>query len=152
MKRALVIAAVLFLVGIFDANGIQAQEVKVLVLDALSGKPEAGAEVQYLCAGTRENYGQSAPVVTNADGYVQVKITCSDKDKVELWVLPREPKEECGELSPLSLNEILSSGVLADPTSNGNIWCPKKASKKLKAIPGQIILFVKKPTWIQSHF
>jgi len=152
MKRALVIAAVLFLVGIFDANGIQAQEVKVLVLDALSGKPEAGAEVQYLCAGTRENYGQSAPVVTNGEGYVQVKITCRDKDKVQLWVLPKLPKEECGDLNLFSVADVAASGMLADPTADGGIWCPKKASKKVKAIPGQVTLFVKKPTWIQSHF
>jgi hypothetical protein len=67
-------------------------------------------------------------------------------------VLPRDPKEQCGELWPVSLSEVLSIGVLADPTSDGNIWCPRKASKKVKAIPGQITLFVKKPTWIQSHF
>jgi len=42
-------------------------------------------------------------------------------------------------------------GVISKPTADGGIWCPAKVSKKLKPIPGQVIIFVKKPTWWQKH-
>ncbi len=144
-------SCLLFIVAIAP-NILRAQKIKVLVLDASSGKPQSGAAIQYFCTGASGNSANSAPVVTNSDGYALLTATCSDNEKIELSVLPQHPKEQCGKLPPLSLREISSAGVLANPSADGNIWCSNKVSKKMKANPGQITLFVKKPTWFQSHF
>jgi len=34
---------------------------------------------------------------------------------------------------------------------DGNIWCPRQISRKLKPVPGHVTTFLKKPTWWQSH-
>jgi len=142
----------LFLLVLIAPNILHGQEIKVLVLDASSGKPQPGVEIQYYCAGRTRNSPNSAPVLTHSDGLAKVPITCSETQKMDLRALPPDPKEQCGELPLLTLQEITSSGVVANPGADGNIWCSDKVSRKMKAAPGQITLFVKKPTWFQSHF
>ena len=142
----------LFLLAAVAPIYLHAQEMKVLVLDASSGNPQSGVKIQYFCTSPSLNSPNSAPVFTKSSGYANVPITCNDNEKVELIVLPPDPKEQCGELPPLSIKEISSTGVLANPGAAGNIWCSDKIRKKMKPTPGQITLFVKRPTWFQSHF
>ena len=88
--------------------------------------------------------------LTNNEGLANVSILCSDKKEIDISVYPPNKKEQCG-VGPITFRDILSVGVVGKPDADGGIWCPTKVSKKLKPVPGQVIMFVKKPTWWQSH-
>jgi hypothetical protein len=139
----------LLVLGMFFPQAMAAQTFDVLVLDALNGKPQAGVKVNYFCSG-RTNELPPKSVLTNSHGIAEVPYRCSSEAKIEINALAPLPKEQCGEVAPLTPEEI-SSGVVSNPSAAGNIWCPTRVSKKLKPTPKQIIIFVKKPTWWQSH-
>jgi hypothetical protein len=140
---------------------VMAQDLKVLVLDALDGKPQANVEVDYFCTGlprkTQPNQAVTSPyrVITNSGGLALFANPCGDEEKIELWISPPGRKEQCGELPPLAFRDVTSVGIVSEPDAeggiNGGLWCPTKVSKKLKPVPGQVTMFVKKPTWWQSH-
>lgn len=121
----------------------------VLVLDALSGKPEPNASVLYLC--DEVPHATNLRAKTDASGAVQIPYRCSSGTRLELDVVPMIGKEGCGGGVKATLEEIQAKGLIADPSSAGGIWCPAKVSRKLAPHPGEVILFVKKPTWWQSH-
>jgi hypothetical protein len=123
---------------------------RVLVLDALDGKPQANVKVSPLCVGLPGNLLEEAEF-TNDRGIATISYACGDKQELEIAVFPPNKKEQCGGDSGMTLNEVVSAGFLSKPDSDGNIWCPAKVSKKLKPVPGQAIIFVKKPAWWQSH-
>jgi hypothetical protein len=130
-----------------------AQDLHVLVLDALNGKPQANVEVEYFCTGPPRN---SAPnrFTTNNEGIAKISNLCNDKQKLEISVYPPNKKEQCGDDAITIFNDAASVGFISDPSAAGGIgemWCPTKVSKTLKPVPGQVIMFVKKPTWWQSH-
>jgi hypothetical protein len=126
------------------------QGLSVLVLDALDGKPQANVEVRSLCAGPPGNYwGKSA--ITNDKGIATVSYTCNDKQVIEIEVFPPNKKEQCGDDVNTNFNDITSVGFISNPSAAGGIWCPTKVSSALKPVPGQVIIFIKKPTWWQSH-
>ncbi len=127
----------------------QSQSLKVLVLDALDGKPQANVKVEYFCMGPPLN---SAPkiAVTDKEGSAEISDFCSDKQEIDISIYPPNKKEQCG-VGPITLKDILSVGAVAHLDADGGIWCPTKVSKKLKPVPGQVILFIKEPTWWQSH-
>src|ERR1700727_1256136 len=90
--------------GVISPHGkVMAQDLNVLVLDALDGKPQANK------------------------------------------------KEQCGDDAVMTFNDVVSVGFLSKPDSAGGIWCPNKVGRTLKPVAGQVIVFVKKPTWWQSH-
>jgi hypothetical protein len=122
----------------------------VLVLDALSDKPQSGVEVHNFCAGKSGNELPPKRALTNSEGFAEIPYRCDNEKRVELYVIAPHPKEQCGSIEPLTL-EAISVGVMSNPMADGNIWCPPKVSRKLKSTPGQIVIFVKKPTWWQSH-
>ena len=122
--------------------------VRVLVLDALDGKPQGGVAVDYLCDEIPHTVGH---VMTNADGIAEVPFSCKHGNRIELQAVPTSKKEGCGSGVALTLEEIRVTGVISKPDSAGGIWCPTKVSRKLTTIPGQVTLFVKKPTWWQTH-
>jgi len=130
-------------------RGLMAQDLHVLVLDALSGKPQANVEVKYFCVGPPSNSAPRA-TTTNNEGFAKISNLCSDKQEIYIAVFPPNKKEQCG-VGPITLKDILSVGAVAKPDSAGGIWCPTKVSRTLKPVPGQVIMFVKKPTWWQSH-
>jgi len=123
--------------------------VRVLVLDALDGKPQAGVHVWYLC--NEIPHGTNTYVVTDKAGTADVPFYCSPGNKIELDAVPKIGKEGCGGGVAATLQEIESHGVISAPDSAGGIWCPTKISRKLTPVPGQVTLFVKKPTWWQAH-
>src|SRR5579862_2160714 len=123
---------------------------QVLVLDALDGKPQVGVEVHYFCTG-KPNRLPAGAVLTDQKGLADVPNLCRDGEDIELWTSTPKGKEQCGDLPPFTSNEITSNGIVSKPDAGGGIWCPAKVSKKLKPVPGQVIIFVKKPTWWQSH-
>ena len=126
-----------------------AQDVHVLVLDALNGKPQANVEVKYFCAGPPSNSAPRA-TTTNNEGFAKISNFCNEKQEIDIAVFPPNNKEQCG-VSAITLKDILSVGAVAKPDAAGGIWCPTKVSRTLKPVPGQVTLFVKKPTWWQSH-
>jgi hypothetical protein len=89
-------------------------------------------------------------VLTNNEGLTTFSNPCSDEEEIEISTYPPDKKEQCG-VGPITLKEILSVGAIAQPDAAGGIGCPTRVSKALKPIPGQVIMFVKKPTWWQSH-
>lgn len=142
----LALTAVLSSMSLAQANK---QPTKVLVLDDLGGKPEPRAKVEYFCTGKTNDLPQKAEL-TDDKGVAEIPYYCQGDLQLELTVVPAGKKEMCG--GPLVLGDAdLSSGIVSDPTADGGIRCPKKASKKLKATPNVIVVFVKKPTWWQSH-
>ena len=122
---------------------------RVLVLDALSGKPQANVTIPYLCDEIPHSITTKA--TTDAKGVAVVPYTCKPGNKIELDAVPKIGKEGCGGGVKATLEEIMSNGIVAHPDSDGGIWCPTKISRKLTPVPGQVMLFVKKPTWWQSH-
>lgn len=122
----------------------------VLVLDALDGKPQANVEIEPLCAGLPRNFSEET-VLTNDRGIATILYACGEKQEIEIAAFPPNKKEQCGGDAGMTFNDVVSMGFLSKPNSDGGIWCPTKVSKKLKLVPGQAIIFVKKPTWWQSH-
>ena len=122
---------------------------RVLVLDALSGKPQANVTIPYLCDEIPHSITTKA--TTDANGVAAVPYACKPGNKIELDAVPKIGKEGCGSGVKATLAEIMSNGIVAHPDADGGIWCPTKISHKLTPVPGQVILFVKKPTWWQSH-
>lgn len=123
--------------------------VRVLVLDALDGKPQAGVHVYYLC--DEIPHSTNSYEVTDKTGTADVPFSCRPGNKIELDAVPKTGKEGCGGGVAGTLQEIKSVGVISEPDSAGGIRSPTKISRKLTPVPGQVILFVKKPTWWQSH-
>jgi hypothetical protein len=70
---------------------------------------------------------------------------------IEIAVFPPNKKEQCGGDAGMTFNDVASGGFVSKPDSAGGIWCPTKVSRTLKPVPGQVTIFVKKPTWWQSH-
>jgi hypothetical protein len=150
MRR--IAALSLLVTGIFSPAAYAGQSFRVLVLDALDGKPQAGVMVDYFCEG--QGYGAGREVRTNLQGLAEIPFTCSTETKIELRVnsvtTPMD-KWECGGLRALTLEEILRSGVMSKPNSDG-FWCPARVSRTLRPVPGQVILFIKRPSWLQNHW
>ena len=122
---------------------------RVQVLDALDGKPQAGVNVYYLC--DEIPHSITTHEITDKTGIAEVPFICRPGNKIELDSLPNSSKEGCGGGVAATLEEVKSVGIISRPDSAGGIWCPTKISRKLKPVPGQVTLFVKKPTWWQSH-
>lgn len=129
---------------------MRAQDLKVLVLDALDGKPQAHVEVEYFCTRIQHN-SEHKKALTNDEGWAKVSNFCSGEEKVEISVYPLNKKEQCGDDAVMALDDVVSVGFLSKPDSAGGIWCPTRVSRTLKPVPGQVILFIKRPTWWQSH-
>jgi hypothetical protein len=130
-----------------------AQDLQVLVLDALDGKPQANVKVEYFCVGPPRNTAPNK-VITDSEGSARISISCTDNQKIEMSVFPPNKKEQCNDDAVMTFNEVASVGFVSKPDSSGAvgaIWCPTKVSKKLKPVPGRVVIFVKKPTWWQSH-
>jgi hypothetical protein len=131
-----------------SASG-QTLKFKVLVLDALDGKPQAGVSVRYFCEGN--GWTPLDEVKTGSNGLTEVPYKCEDGAENITVEVPGETKEECGGVGVLRIGDILTRGIISEPTGAGGIWCPNKQRRKLKPVPGQVTVFVKKPTWWQSH-
>jgi hypothetical protein len=138
---------------LFSQSKVMAQDLKVLVLDALNGKPQAGVRVHYICTGKIPPTPSRSvkPVFTNTEGLAEITNICSNEEEVELSIFAPDPKEQCGGTISFTFKELSSVGIVSKPDSDGGIWCPTRVSKKLKPVPGQVIVFVKNPTWWQSH-
>jgi len=113
-------------------------------LDALDGKPQANVQVEYFCTRTQHN-SVHKKVLTRNDGSARFSNPGRAEEEIEISLYPPNKKEQCG-IGSVTLKEILSVGVVAQPNAAGGIWCPTKVSKTLKPVPDQVILFVKKPT------
>ena len=78
--------------GVISPHGkVMAQDLNVLVLDALDGKPQANVKVEYFCTGTPHN---STPktTFTNIEGLAKVSILCGDEQKIDIAVYPPNKK------------------------------------------------------------
>ena len=145
------------LLGLMLGAGFgNAQTFKVRVLNALNGQPYLGVAVTYHCEG--QGWDPSKRVLTGSNGDADINYSCEPdtRIKIDLWTSsPNSPWdgkiEECGDLEPQSIKQILEIGVISNPTADGGIWCPAKISKTLRPVPGQVIIFVKKPTWWQRN-
>lgn len=149
MRSLGIMSWILFACIISSSRRTMAQDLQVLVLDALDAKPQAHVEVEYFCTRTQHN-STHRTALTNNDGLAKFSDPCSDEEEIEISIYPPDKKEQCG-VGPIALKDILSVGAVAKPDAAGGIWCPTKVSKILKPVPGQLIMFVKKPTWWQSH-
>ena len=120
----------------------------VLVLDALNVEPQPQVTVDYFCEGQGFK-GDS--VKTGSDGKAEIPYKCKDGARIEILLIPPGNKDECGGVDALKISDILASGFISEPTGAGNDWCPNKQRRKLHTVPGQVTVFVKKPTWWQAH-
>lgn len=122
---------------------------KVLVLDALDGRPQAAMNISFLCG--EIPHETNLRVTTDENGVAEVPYSCKSGSKIEVVAVGNIRKEGCGGGIMATIEDITSTGVVSKPDSAGSIWCPTKVSARLKPVPGQVTLFVKKPTWWQSH-
>ena len=149
MRSLWIIYGLLFGCMLSCNRGVMAQDLRVLVLDALDGKPQANVQVAYSCTRTQHNSAHKRALTSN-DGSAKFSNPCSAEEEIEISIYPPSKKEQWG-VGSVTLKEILSVGVVAQPDAAGGIRCPTKVSKTLKPMPRQLIMFVKKPTWWQSH-
>jgi hypothetical protein len=133
---------------ILASKAVVAQDLRVLVLDAVNGKPQRRAEVHYFCQSETRNIFPVESDITNSDGTAIVFYPCKENQKI-VFDVTALPKEECGDLRPATSNEILGIGIISRPDGEGEMQCPTKISRKLKPLPGQVIIFVKKPSFWQ---
>ena len=152
MEFVQLLQAVMIL-AIFSPPVADSSTFSVLVLDALDGKPQPGVGVSYLC--DEIPHSTNTEAITNAAGIAEVPYTCKPGIKIELAAIPTvfasKHKEGCGGGVAATLEEIKLTGIVSHPDSAGGDWCPTKISRRLTPVPGQVTLFVKKPTWYQSH-
>ena len=133
---------------ILASKALLAQDLRVLVLDAVNGKPQPGAEVHYFCQSDTRNIFPVDSDITNSEGIAIVSHPCKENQKIVFFVTAL-PKDECGDLRPLTLNEVSVIGIISPPDGEGEMQCPTKISRKLKPVPGQVIIFIKKPSFWQ---
>jgi len=93
-RRISALSAMVLLGSPFHFSGVlQAQTFKVLVLDAVSGKPQRNMQVSFFCQDSRRNYLPPDDDDTNSEGVVVVPYKCKTEDsKIAISVtgLPKE--------------------------------------------------------------
>lgn len=130
----------------------ESQRFKVLVLDAVSGKPQKNVQVDSYCRDSKRNYSVEE-YDTDSEGVAIIPYTCKGEDPRVVIDVTGLPKEQCGSSAIVAtIEEISSKGIISAPDAAGEMQCTTKISSKLKPVPGQVIIFVKKPSWGQSHF
>jgi len=135
----------------FSSISAEAQNFKVLVLDALSGKPQSKMQVTYFCQDSHHNF-EIEEDDADDKGIVVIPYRCKGEDQKIVIDVTGLPKEQCGGSVVANYEEISSKGIISAPDAAGEMHVPTKISRKLKPIPGQVTMFVKKPSWLQSHF
>ena len=111
--RSLAVMFWLLLACVLSCNReMMAQDLRVLVLDALDGKPQASVDVEYFCTRPQRNTAHKR-VLTNSEGLATFSNPCSDEEGIEISVYPPNKKEQCG-VGPITLKEILSVGSVAN--------------------------------------
>jgi hypothetical protein len=158
MKVRKIMLHLAVLSAVFLAALGRAQTFKVRVLDALNGKPYNNLPINYYCFSEGQHKIAIKSIATGSNGFAEVNYECQKGERIYILTGALDGKstwtgkiEECGSLEPQTIEQILNVGVISKPTAAGGIWCPAKVSEKLKPIPGQVILFAKKPTWWQKH-
>lgn len=150
MTRPFFLAAAVLTGLLVSHSAAQTLAFRLLVLDALNGEPQSGVRVEYFCEG--EGFrGDSINTASDGKAEIPSKCKCKNGTRIEISELPPGNKEECGGVDALTIGEILTKGFISEPTGAGNIWCPNKQRRRLRAVPGQVTVFVKKPTWWQAH-
>ena len=62
-----------------------AQDLKVLVLDALNGKPQANVKVEYFCSNPRLLHNsEHKTTATNNEGLAAFPNPCSEEEEIEI--------------------------------------------------------------------
>jgi len=151
LRIVICIFIIILAILILAPTALIAQSVKVLVLDALNGKPQIGVEVHYYCQSETHNFLPGDSDITKSDGLAIVAYPCKADQKI-VFDVTALPKEECGDLPALSLKQIAEVGIISAPDGVGEMHCSTKISRKLKPVPGQVIIFIKKPSWLQYRF
>ena len=77
------------------AGDLEAQSFKVLVLDAVSGKPQSNVQVHFSCQDSRRNYSIEEDD-TDSEGVVIIPYTCKGEDPKIASFVTALPREECG--------------------------------------------------------
>ena len=147
-----VLFPILLLPMLFLNAGVpEAQSFRVLVLDAGNGKPQEDMQVTYFCQDSRRNYSIEEED-TDSRGIVVVPYKCKREGPTIVIDVTGLPKEQCGGSVVATFEEISKRGIVSAPDAVGEMHCTTKVSRKLKPVPGQVIIFVKKPSWAQAHF
>ena len=91
MRGGLLLSIIFFM---FAPTALVAQSVRVLVLDALNGKPQSGVEVHYFCQSETHNFLPADSDTTNPDGIAIVSYPCKEDQKIafDVTALPKERK------------------------------------------------------------
>ena len=72
-------------------RGMMAQDLQVLVLDALDGKPQANVEVEYFCTRPQHNSAHKKALTSN-DGSAKFSNPCSAEEEIEISIYPPNKK------------------------------------------------------------
>lgn len=142
--------------SLFAQSEVQIKQIKVIVLDASSGRPQAEVRLHYWCMPDAVSAVRSDEVTTKTDkdGIAQIPY-CKPNENLGIVAVPTDRKEQCGSMpDSLKADRIASEGVVftVDSDAGFSQTCSKKAYKKMRPVPGQITIFVQKPSWWHSHF
>ena len=118
---------IIIFIFIFAPTVLIAQSVRVLVLDALSGKPQSRVEVYYFCQRETHNSLPADSDITNSDGIAIVSYPCKDDQKIAFDVTAL-PKEECGELHAVTFKEISEIGIVSPPDERAKCTAQRRSA------------------------
>src|SRR5882762_2049831 len=104
-------------------TALVAQDVRVLVLDAVNGKPQRGAEVHHYCQTYTRNIFPVASDTTNTHGIAIVSYSCKENQKMVFFVTAL-PKDECADLGAVTFRQISGEGIVSSPDGEGEMQCP----------------------------
>ena len=136
-----IVCAIVFVGAFASVAAGQTSSFKVLVLDALNGKPQSGVIIRYFCEGL--GWNPKDEVRTGLDGIAEVPYPCREGTEQFDVDVPGGAKGECGGVGRLKLTDILSKGIISEPNRAGAyFWCPTMQRSKLKPVPGQVTVFV----------
>ncbi len=109
----------------------------------------AGIHVNYVC--DNSPHFQPRPVVTGNKGIAEIPYTCHANNTIEMWTYSPDGKRGCGGTIAETIGRIEATGIVSNPGSSAGMMCSTRVSRKMKPTPGEVVLFVKKPNWWQSH-
>jgi hypothetical protein len=115
MSRSAIFRFALLLGTLTTASAAQTATFKVLVLDALDGKPQGGINVDYFCEG--QGWNPEDSVTTGQDGVAVIPYRCNGgRQEVSVSAPSSVNKEECGGLDATQWSDIVDTGVISDPS------------------------------------
>ena len=140
MKRRRVVPYLILLSAVLAGALARAQTFQVRVLGALDGKPYNDIPIIYYCEDPAQFKSTRDRKATDSNGAAVIPYECKNGKRIKVSTFIANGTsswagkvEECGDLEPQTIEQILNVGVISKPTAAGGI-CYARA-RLLRAPP-----------------